>query len=458
MGRPAPRSVDSMGTHLRFWSNRRGRRLPRRCLPLLALLLAAVMVPLLGSSAKALIVVGNADYTSPPADDPGWASVSSAGSNSVYLGDSWVLTAVHVGLGSTTFSSGTYSAISGQDFIITNPEGSGLSTNSDLRLIRINGDPGLAAPTLASAPPSAGDVVTVVTEGSDRAADQSHWYVNRGASPWTWSVVSSGGNYHGYRPTSPVQKRWGTNAIASASSVFPTANIMSGSSIRGVVDVNGRDTVSVGTLFDQYGGLADESQVTAGDSGGAMFRKTGDGWELAGIVDAQLVFSGQPDTDGNSSTGSGCGAQGTFCAVFGNGTSFVDISYYHDQIQAVLDAHPDYSLIGDLNLDGEIWDGTGDPTADPDIAAFLAGWMSYDDGEGSIASWQRGDMNRDGTTDVDDFLLMRGALNPAGAGSLAALLSVGGFSPVPEPASGVLLVVGGALAVLRWRRRRCTAG
>ena len=78
-----------------------------------------------------------------PADDPGWASVTMPGRSGIYLGDSWILTARHVGVGPVNFEGGTFDAIPGQQWTISNPSswgGQSLTTQSDLRIFRIDGD------------------------------------------------------------------------------------------------------------------------------------------------------------------------------------------------------------------------------------------------------------------------------------------------------------------------------
>ena len=63
-----------------------------------------------------------------------------------------------------------------------------------------------------------------------------------------------------------------------------------------------------------------EAQAAYGDSGGAAFVKRDGTWELAGIMYARTEFVDQPSDT----------------AVFGNETVLVDISFYRDQILAVI--------------------------------------------------------------------------------------------------------------------------
>ena len=66
-----------------------------------------------------------------------------------------------------------------------------------------------------------------------------------------------------------------------------------------------------------------------GDSGSSMFRKnpSTNQWELAGIVNAVFTFPNQPG--------------GT--AVFGDLTTFADLSYYHDSLYSIFNSHQAYS-------------------------------------------------------------------------------------------------------------------
>ena len=59
--------------------------------------------------------------TAPPADDPGWASVTTSGRSAVYLGDSWVLVGKPCWAGALVFEGGTFDSIPGQQWTIANP-------------------------------------------------------------------------------------------------------------------------------------------------------------------------------------------------------------------------------------------------------------------------------------------------------------------------------------------------
>ena len=216
--------------------------------------------------------------------------------------------------------------------------------------------------------------------------------------------------------------------------------------------VGTHDIISAFTIFDSQNqpgtssppfGVGNlEAQAIAGDSGAAVFYKRGGQWELAGIVNAVFTFPDQP-----------------FAAVYGNSTMMTNLSYYNQDylhsIKDIIESHPDYSIIGDVNLDGIVsGDGTGAASVD-DVSAFVTGWQ-YNNGlgQGTITSWKNGDMNRDGKTDVTDFLRLHGALN--GQISPSAMAALFGGSAVPEPSALLLAVLAcGAAFFSAARRHRC---
>jgi hypothetical protein len=442
--------------------------------------------------------------------DPGWNNVATSG-NYVYLGDGWVLSARHYGYNPTagiTFQTASGPAtyqIAGtrlvnnvltagpyyldygfgegpfHQYAVSNPatvpiEGGGsraLSEHTDLQLFRINGDPGLAPLTIASQPlPSdfiranAPEVVMIASGGSGRAAPELQWQVTQQSQTnWIWTPVGSGGDFKGYGIEGPAQKRWGTNRLTDPHSNGPedpsdpgaldygnlfqavvsdTTGILKLTTGAGVHDILSSFTIydaqnQPGTSPLPYGVANLEAQAIAGDSGAAVFYKRGSQWELAGIVNAVFTYTSQP-----------------FAAVYGNSTMMTNLSYYNqdyvNSIKSIMESHPDYSIIGDVNLDGLVsGDGTGAATVD-DVSAFVAGWQFNNGlGLGTITSWKNGDMNRDGKTDVVDFLRLRSALNgPIADSAFAALF---GGSAVPEPSALFLAILACAGACSTRARR-----
>ncbi|MBN1854595.1 MAG: hypothetical protein JW829_17825 [Pirellulales bacterium] len=390
-----------------------------------------------------------------PSDDPGWAAVTNSGKSAIYLGDSWVLSALHLFPGaepkSLVFDAGTFQPIAGNtSFIIPNPSnwgGQSLSAETDLFLFRVNGFIDVPAITIASTPLTEADLdgnnegpeVVMMGNGWSREASLRTWWVDTSAGsegPWEWSesYVAGWQTKEGYKRESPYGRRWGTNRIADEDSVFGGND----NDLNHVIKV-GRDVVSLITVFNKNG-TQHEAQGLGSDSGGPVFSKRDGQWELRGIMNAVLIYPSQWDADHG----------GFMSAMYGNATTFADLSVYHDAIQAIIDAHPNYSIIGDINLDGLVsGDGTG-PVESDDLSAFIAGWR-HEHPLANIEAWKQGDLNLDGITDLYDFALLRDVYPSAGA--IAGRLN---SSAVPEPSSAILTIcIGTVLAGLwhQWKKR-----
>lgn len=389
------------------------------------------------SPAHALIVTTTSplNTTQPPPDDPGWNNTTISGTsnrNFTYLGNGWAISAWHVGpdIGQPpneqvlSFSTGNYSIIPNQNYIVPNQAGSGLSAQTDLRLVRLSSDPGLPSVTIAQTPLTNANLgqsvadVTFVGIGRTREATAATWE-----------------GHQGYYAQSDNTKRWGRNQIASEDPLFGTTD----SDLRGTVNIgtaeDPRHIVSMFTRFDFNAGNY-EAQAVDRDSGSAVFHKSGAQWELIGIVNTIYTYNNQPGLS----------------AFDGDYTSFADLTYYRSEILNIMNAHADYSVMGDVNLDGVITgNGTG-PASSDDITAFVQGW-GWQQGTASVNSWKKGDLNRDGVTNATDFFLMRNAAINAGlatgATALSNLFSSGG---VPEPSSIALVAIVAGFAACRRRR------
>jgi len=242
----------------------------------------------------------------------------------VYLGDRWVLTAGHVGVGSIELGGNTYQAELGSEVQLLNPIGSGLSTYTDLVMYRINADPGLPSLPIASTSPPVESLVTMIGRGRTRLEEQTAWQIESPVEPWTWIESPETGNFRGYKTNGTRSMQWGTNQIEDDLAY----------EIDGATDDDHTVVVNVGSIsspldvialvtdFDEYQQTADEAQAVSGDSGGAMFYKSDDSWLLAGILDAVDLWSGQPG--------------GAATAIFGNLTYSVDLAQYRDQIQDIV--------------------------------------------------------------------------------------------------------------------------
>ena len=204
----------------------------------------------------------------------------------------------------------TYSAINGSGrqigsidlyaYQITVGQGTGLSLLSNL--------------TLAGTSPAAGETLTMIGNGKNRAASETYWAVNTSSTPWTWNESSPPfSNASGYKQLSSSTKRWGSNQAD------------------GVVTVN--STSMIQTTFDESGN-ANEAQAAVGDSGGGVFVLMNNGsYQLAGIMDLVAKYSGQPDNT----------------AVFGNVTYSIDVASYRS---AILNSVPEPSEFWLLILGG----------------------------------------------------------------------------------------------------------
>ena len=227
--------------------------------------------------------------TSVPSDDPGWGHVVAGG---VHIGNGWYLTANHAApAGATQLTTDVGGTTVGADLAVYR--------GADL------GTPGFA---LASTTAAIGSQVTLIGNGRNRETSLTEWngtWVEKGTSGYTGPAV-----YSGYKWQSTSAKRWGENIVSD--------NAM-------LVELGATKTDSITTTFDANG-ISHESQGATGDSGGALFRKTGSGWELAGIIYAIGQFDDQPQA-----------------AVFGNVTHAADIASYRSQIESVVTSVPEPS-------------------------------------------------------------------------------------------------------------------
>ena len=379
---------------------------------------------------SAVVVSTTTGNINPPLDDPGWSHVGrldgDPGTSAVYLGDSWVITAAHTflesrGIPRVTLDGADYRGIPGTVVTLKHPGPGG--GESDVRMFRIDGKPDLADLVISeSTPPVAGEVV-MIGVGRQRLDEESFWDSD-------WNFVDAGDNWrhHGFRTFSPHLKRWGTNRLVNEEGVLRDGD----GDIVGEVTVGSRTVISMFTRFDADG-TDYEAHAMSGDSGGGVFFQrggAGGAWELTGLIHATFPFSDQ---------------RGGW-AVFGNHTAISDLASYRDEIEFRRALVP-YSVMGDINLDGLVQgDGTG-PWESDDVTAFVDGWLSAQP-IADIDSWKKGDLNRDGITNLSDFILLRSALPETAA--LASLLA---GAHVPEPSSLTLTLV----ALSGWiacRRRR----
>lgn len=276
-----------------------------------------------------VIVTGDGSgNTSAPSDDPGWNYVGRVGGGSgVYLGkygptnnlSYWVLTASHVSLrniwtgDSHSFHLGdtSYNIVEDSKTTIRS---SGSFT--DLALFQIESAPSWPHLAISSNAPAVGSSITAIGYGLDRETDLKGWASNGGEV----ALDSTNAVKMGWILKSSRTKRWGNNKIDKYGNYL----------------LHGQYNRMMDSVFDAPGStniVEHEARVAAGDSGGGVFHKSGNRWELAGIISG---VQGVPIGSGIFSSSSP--------AVFGydefgtpNGASLaIDLAFYQNEIHAII--------------------------------------------------------------------------------------------------------------------------
>jgi hypothetical protein len=358
-------------------------------LSFLFILLVFVSISLLASPAQAVAIssgdgLGN---TTAEIDDFGFANVGvCSGGSAVYLGYGWVITAAHVPTANVLFNDQSYGYNPDSVSYLANPSELGLSGSPDLKLFQLIDVPHLPALDIATESAPFGSQVSMAGNGLDRTGEGlNSWQWDNG----TWIESTSTVHFTGYDLASSRTVRWGTNETVRNGAEFPSEDSM--------VLSNGEvETLSYKVTFQGEDGLEDECQGVLGDSGGGVFFKNEDEWELAGIMIGTSKFPGQPYDVAACSTA----------------TYIADLSYYQDQISDIILPIP-----GDANLDNMV--NTND------IASVVANWQKVG------TCWIEGDFNGDCI------------VNTADLAALAAHWQVGVFgstTAIPEPSAGILLL------------------
>jgi hypothetical protein len=386
---------------------------------------------LLAATPEAAAVVISPTFQAPniqqPANDPGWLNVGRVdGGSAVYLGNRWVITANHVDEGDLRLSDGRVLAEApGSSIRLTN---TGTSAAPDLRMFRLQDDPGLPAMNLASVAPVSGSQVMMIGAGVNRAPELLGWRSSGGQ--WTELPLPEA-NIAGYRVGSGNTMRWGLNTISANSSASPVPG-----------------TLVFQTTFDKYGltflsqaETTFEAQATTGDSGGGVFYESDSGWQLAGLMISTTSLPGQPS--------------GTI--VYGNRTNIADLASYRQQIVDLMNraapAWQNQFNAYDVNGSGDV--GAVDVMLL--VNDFLTnGSRSLVGGPADSKHWLdvNGD-NRLSTVDLQRVIneILRAQSAAQNAAPLAVLAD-DGFRNVPEPASGVLALVALLVGLLAKRGRR----
>jgi hypothetical protein len=250
--------------------------------------LLVIALSLLLTCPAAALIIDSADqerYTRPPPKerDPGWAYVAQRGNTSaVYLGHGWVLGVRHSGAGEIVLDGVTYPVVPGSKVQLVNPGEEG--AKADLILFRVDPAPDLPALPLRQEPLHFGTRLILIGYGQGRG-EAIEW---QGIEGFRWKL--------------PALKRWGMNRV------YATGVDVSGP--------NGKWTTRCFQMDFSQHGTPHEAQAAVGDSGGGVFARSLQGWELAGLmVSIGGATKQQPKT-----------------ALYGNTTNAADLSYYRAQI------------------------------------------------------------------------------------------------------------------------------
>ncbi|HIF93971.1 MAG TPA: hypothetical protein EYQ60_12750 [Myxococcales bacterium] len=261
---------------------------------MLVLLLALSHTGLLVPTADALIFASPEQEPKDliPDDFPYWLHVSQRryeGPTVLYLGAGWALTARHVGMGEVILDDEIILPNFGSARTLMNVDG----TAADMLVFQLATDaelPNLPILPLAKQPPSVGEELLLIGFGRERAK----------VIEWN----DAGRTRFGFQWSKSGRKRWGTNRVASSFVVLRQ---------------NEWTTRALTFFFDPPHSpqtTTFEAVAAVGDSGGAVFVKRDDVWQLMGMMIS--VSSLAPTPAGTTQ--------------YGDTTYAADISHYRSEI------------------------------------------------------------------------------------------------------------------------------
>ena len=328
-----------------------------------------------------------------------------------------MITANHVPDGPVTFPDGkTYQMTVGSDTLVSNSGVLATGGTPDMRLFRLQTNPGLPSLTVGSSTPAAGTQVMMIGNGHDRASNIIGFQA--GGNVLATSTLTPGplpiDTFTGYQLLNTQHERWGTNRIAAGGDA-----------------VVGNSPVMV-TSFSQYNGLF-TAQATVGDSGGGMFDKVGGHWQLTGLMDAiQPLSVNQPSN----------------VVLYGEQTYTIDLTLYQSQINAIVNskisAWQNQVNVFDVDRSGVV---TPLDLLKLENALAATGPETLTGKPGAGAALL--DVNGDGLFNQLDILSELNFLEQQTTGSSA----LGAARPAPEPSTLVLALSG--LLITAYAGRRC---
>jgi hypothetical protein len=233
--------------------------------------------------------------TDPPASLSGWNYVGTVnGSSCTYLGNGWMLSPDHVGIGNVTLNGATYT-YNGNAARLNNPAD---GQPTDLLVFQVFQTVPLPNLALAYNSPSIGTSYYNVGYGLDRNTALQNY-------DSSFNITSGTPTYQGYGYGSPNTKTYGTNATIDAGTNQNTTTINIGYG-------------NLVTFLGQFSQTTD--QIVSGDSGGGVFNSAN---QLIGMNDAIGEYTGQETSNASSA------------ALFGDQSYMADIATYYNQIDAI---------------------------------------------------------------------------------------------------------------------------
>ncbi len=243
-----------------------------------------------------------------------------------------------------------------------------------------------------------------------------------------------------------------TGTLATANSPLITINRTTGAislSKTGTTNLNiaGYSLTSAAGSFNSaaWTSIANTYDKNSAPTPGNGTVDSDDAWTILSAAGSSLALS-----EGELEAGAGDGGTLSNAAPINLGNVWRKTPF--EDVQAKL------SLVGGSTLDVQVqYTGAAIPSGDltGDAAITGADWTAFKNGQGTDFSslstaqaYLKGDLNGDGSHDLQDFLLFRTAYEMNnGAGSFATLLGV------PEPSTFVMLACGSLLGGVVCRRR-----